>query len=63
MLITVGEMIKRVQADGWFEVHQVGSHRQFKHPSKKGWVTLAGRPNKDLDPFLVNSILRQAGLK
>ena len=61
--ITVGDMIKRVQADGGFEVHQVGSHRQFKHLTKKGRVTIAGRTSKDLAPFLVNSILRQAGLK
>lgn len=63
MPITVREIIQRVEADGWYEVSTVGSHRQYKHSTKKGRVTIAGRPNKDLDPFLVNSILRQAGLK
>ena len=63
MPISVREMIKRVEADGWIEVNTVGSHRQYKHPTKKGRVTIAGRPNKDLHPTLANSILKQAGLK
>lgn len=56
-------MIKRIEADGWFQVAQTGSHRQFKHFSKKGRVTIAGHPSKDLDPKLESSILKQAGIK
>lgn len=42
----------------------VGSHKQYKHPSKKGRVTLPDHgKNKDLDHNTVNSILIQAGLK
>jgi predicted RNA binding protein YcfA (HicA-like mRNA interferase family) len=40
-----------------------GSHRQFKHPHKRGLVTVAGKPNDDLAPGTKNSILKQSGLK
>jgi len=40
-----------------------GSHRQFKHPTKRGTVTVAGKPNIDVPPGTLNSILKQAGLK
>jgi predicted RNA binding protein YcfA (HicA-like mRNA interferase family) len=49
--------------DGWFLVNQEGSHRQYKHPTKRGRVTLAGHPSDDLAPGTLNSILKQAGLK
>lgn len=40
-----------------------GSHRQFKHPTKPGRVTIAGKPSDNLAPGTLNSILKQAGLK
>jgi len=40
-----------------------GSHRQYKHPEKRGRVTVAGHPNDDLAPMTLNSILKQAHLK
>ena len=40
-----------------------GSHRQFKHASKPGRVTVPGKPSDDLPPGLLNSILKQSGLK
>jgi predicted RNA binding protein YcfA (HicA-like mRNA interferase family) len=49
--------------DGWFLVATRGSHRQFKHPSKPGRVTVAGKPSDDLAAGTLNSILKQAGLK
>jgi predicted RNA binding protein YcfA (HicA-like mRNA interferase family) len=52
-----------VERDGWVLVHTVGSHRQYKHPSKSGRVTIAGKPNQDVHPKMLSSILRQAGLK
>jgi predicted RNA binding protein YcfA (HicA-like mRNA interferase family) len=61
--VKVREAIKRVEKDGWYQVNQEGSHRQFKHPTKKGRVTIAGHPSMDLDPKTQNSILKQAGLK
>jgi predicted RNA binding protein YcfA (HicA-like mRNA interferase family) len=55
-------MIKLIEADGWYFVTQRGSHRQYKHPTKPGRVTIPGKPSKELDPDLERSILRQAGL-
>ena len=49
--------------DGWYLVSTRGSHRQFKHPSKPGRVTVAGKPSDDLAPGTLNSILKQPGLK
>lgn len=57
------EAIKFIQKDGWYKVRQKGSHRQFKHATKKGLVTVAGKDSDDLDRGTENSILRQAGLK
>ena len=56
---TVREIIRIIEADGWYEVHQVGSHKQFKHPTKRGKVTVADHRG-DLDPKTVRSIFQQA---
>lgn len=56
----VGEIIKLIEADGWFIVRTRGSHRQFKHDLKKGLVTVAGKPSNDLAPGTKKSILKQA---
>jgi predicted RNA binding protein YcfA (HicA-like mRNA interferase family) len=50
-----------IEADGWQQVRQRGSHRQFKHPSKPGLVTIAGKGD-DLAHGTLNSVLKQAGL-
>ncbi len=60
--MTVREVIKLIEADGWYLARQRSSHRQFKHPTKPGLVTVAGHPPKVLAPKTVKSILRQAGL-
>ncbi|MCY3861445.1 MAG: type II toxin-antitoxin system HicA family toxin [bacterium] len=39
------------------------SHRQYHHPTKPGTVTIAGKPSDDLAPWVLSSILKQAGLK
>jgi predicted RNA binding protein YcfA (HicA-like mRNA interferase family) len=59
----IREAIRMIERDGWRLVNQEGSHRQYKHPKKKGRVTIAGHFSMDLDPKTQNSILRQAGLK
>ena len=60
----VKEMIRLIEDDGWYlKSHKGTSHRQYSHPTKKGKVTINGKPSDDLDDFLVNSILKQAGLK
>ena len=60
--MTVREVIKLIEADGWYLDRQRSSHRQFKHPTKLGLVTVAGHPPKVLAPKTLRSILRQAGL-
>lgn len=52
-----------LERDGWMLARTRGSHRQHKHDSKVGLVTVPGKPNDDLGPGTLNSILRQAGLK
>jgi predicted RNA binding protein YcfA (HicA-like mRNA interferase family) len=61
--VKVREAIRLIEEDGWYLVTTRGSHRQFKHPSKPGRVTIAGKPSDDLAPGTKNSILKQAGLK
>lgn len=56
------DLIKMVEADGWYEVAVKGSHYQFKHPTRSGRVTIP-HPKKDLPKKTVDSILKQAGLK
>jgi predicted RNA binding protein YcfA (HicA-like mRNA interferase family) len=59
----VREVIRLLEAHGWYLARTRGSHRQYKHPTKPGLVTVAGSGNDDLAPGTVNSILKQAGLK
>jgi len=63
LAMKVREVHKLIEADGWFLVATRGSHRQFKHSSKPGRVTVAGKPGDDLAPGTLNSVLKQAGLK
>lgn len=56
------EILRRLKADGWYEVAQEGSHVQLKHPSKPGRVTVP-HPKKDLPLGTVRSIEKQSGLK
>ena len=59
----VKEVIKLLEEDGWVKVSTKGSHRQYKHPTKKGRVTVNGSENDNLSQFLLNSIWKQAGWK
>jgi predicted RNA binding protein YcfA (HicA-like mRNA interferase family) len=59
----VRDAIRTVEQDGWRLVNQEGSHRQYKHPDKKGRVTSAGYGSMDLDPKTRDIIMKQAGLK
>ena len=61
--MTVREVLRMIEDNGWVMVAQKGSHRQYKHPDKPGRVTVAGHPKDDIAPGTLNSILRQAGLK
>lgn len=59
----VRDIIRLIEEDGWYQVDTKGSHRQYKHPTIVGRVTIAGHPNDDLAPGTLNSILKQAKLK
>jgi len=59
----VRDIIKMLEADGWYLVATKGSHRQYKHSIKPGRVTIAGALNHELAPGTLNSILKQAQLK
>ena len=59
----VRNMLRMLKDDGWIVVRQKGSHRQYKHPTKQGLVTVAGKLSDELAPGTLNSILKQAGLR
>jgi predicted RNA binding protein YcfA (HicA-like mRNA interferase family) len=61
--VKVKDLIALIESDGWRQVRQKGSHRQFHHPIKPGTVTVAGMPGVDIPPGTLNSALKQAGLK
>ena len=59
----VRDLIKQREVDGCVQVRQRGSHRQFRHPSKTGTVTVAGKESADVPAGTLNSVLKHAGLK
>lgn len=61
-VVKVSVILKLLKADGWEIVHQKGSHRQFKHPTKKGKVTVNAKPSDDITGDLLKSIESQSGL-
>jgi predicted RNA binding protein YcfA (HicA-like mRNA interferase family) len=63
LAVKVRDAIKLIESDGWYLDRTRGSHRQFKHRTKRGLVTISGKPSADLAPGTTNSILKQAELK
>jgi predicted RNA binding protein YcfA (HicA-like mRNA interferase family) len=61
--VKVRELIRLIESDGWVLVRTKGSHRQFRHPTKPGTVTIAGNPGIEVPAGTLNSVLKQAGLK
>lgn len=59
----VREIIKMLKDDGWYLAYTKGDHRQFRHPTKKGKVTVNQRLSDDLDAYLIDSIFKQVGWK
>jgi predicted RNA binding protein YcfA (HicA-like mRNA interferase family) len=59
----IRDVVKLLEKNGWYLSRTRGSHRQYKHPSKSGLITVAGKPSDDLAPGTLNSIFKQAGLK
>ena len=58
----VREIIKLIETDGWYRIKAKSGHRQYKHPKKRGRVTVPGQMNAELDRKTEKSILKQAGL-
>ena len=56
------EVIKIIEANGWYEVRCEGSHHHFRHPQRAGTVTVP-HPRKDLKPNTIRSIFQQAGIE
>ena len=56
------DVIKKLKKAGWAEVRQEGSHKQFKHPTAKGTVTVPN-PKSDLGVGTLKSIEAQSGIK
>ena len=59
----VKELIALLESQGWLQVRQKGSHRQFHHATKPGTVTVSGKLSVEVPPGTLNHVLKQAGLK
>lgn len=59
----VRDLLRLLSDKGWRVVVIEGSHRQLKHPTKPGRVTVAGHPSLEIPKGTLNSVLKQAGLK
>jgi predicted RNA binding protein YcfA (HicA-like mRNA interferase family) len=57
------DILRMIQDEGWYQVAQRGSHRQFKHLTRPGKVTIAGHPSEEMDEGTRKSIFKQAGIK
>lgn len=56
------QIIRKIEADGWYRVNVTGSHHQFRHPTKPGRVTVI-HPAKDFKIGTLRSIEKQSGVK
>lgn len=56
------DLISKLKGDGWYEVNQVGSHKQFRHPTKPGRVTVV-HPSREIPIGTLRSIEKQSGVK
>lgn len=62
-VLKVKEVIQLIESDGWFFVRQKGSHKQYRHATKNGTVTIPGNLNDELPAGTLASIFRQVNLK
>lgn len=63
MTMKVRDLIRLLEDDGWVMARSKGSHRQFRHSSKPGSVTVSGNAGRDIPPGTLRSVLKQAGLE
>ena len=62
-VVKVSKILRDLKRDGWYLDRIKGSHREFKHPTKKGVTTVNGKERGDVAGFLLKSIEKQSGLK
>jgi len=60
LVLKVRDVIKIVEADGWYHIKTVGDHRHYKHPTKTTKVTIAGHPSDEMKPKTYARVLEQA---
>lgn len=56
------DLERLIKDDGWYEVAQRGSHHQYKHPIKKGKVTINEHGGKEYDRTYIKLVFKQAGI-
>jgi predicted RNA binding protein YcfA (HicA-like mRNA interferase family) len=61
--VKVRDVIKRLEADGWYLARVRGDHRHDKHPTKKGIATVSGHLGKDMLVGTLLSVLKQAQIE
>jgi predicted RNA binding protein YcfA (HicA-like mRNA interferase family) len=61
--VKVRDVIRLIEGDGWQKVVTEGSHRQYKHLTKPGRITISGHPGDEMPKGTLASVKRQAGLK
>lgn len=62
-ILKTSAVLKALLDDGWEIVAIKGSHRQLKHPTKPGKVTLNGKPSSDIYGRELDSVSKQSGIK
>lgn len=62
-VVKVIKILRDLKKDGWYISRTRGSHREFKHPTKKGVTTVNGKESDDVTGFLLKSIESQSGLE
>lgn len=62
-VVKVNKIIHDLELSGWYLDRMRGSHREYRHPTKKGTVTVNGKKSDDVYGFLLKSIERQSGMK
>jgi predicted RNA binding protein YcfA (HicA-like mRNA interferase family) len=61
--VKVRDVTTLLADDGWYLVATRGSHRQYRHPTKPGRVTVPGKPTDDLAPGTLSSVFKQARIE
>ncbi|MGH2346546.1 MAG: type II toxin-antitoxin system HicA family toxin [Chloroflexota bacterium] len=58
----VREIVRAMKRDGWYLDHQAGSHRKFRHPTKKNYITVSYPDSHEVSPAKARKMLEEAGL-